>query len=117
MKSKSLTEKIPYRRTVWVTGCAKTISSTTLITLGIGLLIDGLTNHLRMKGFNHSEVQVGILALILGVVIVIIIDIWKDKQKKTELEIIDTTINEKAEQIAEQKILEAMSEFEQNKLK
>ncbi|WP_296875505.1 hypothetical protein [uncultured Methanobrevibacter sp.] len=112
MTSKTLTKKIPYQRTVWVTGFAKTISSTTLITLGIGLLLDGLTNHLKWKGYNHTELTVGILSLIMGVVIVILIDLWKDKKKKEELEIIDKTINEKAEKIAERKILEAMSKLD-----
>ena len=114
MTSKPLTEQIPYRRTIWIFGFAKTISSTTLITLGIGLLIDGITNHLRWRGYNQTELIVGILTLIIGVIIVIIIDTWKDKKKKEELEIIDKTIDQKAEEIAEKKILEAMKNIEQS---
>lgn len=113
MTSKPLTEQIPYRKVIWVFGFAKTISSTTLITLGIGLLIDGISNHLRWRGYNQVELRIGILALTIGVIIVILIDIWKNKKKREELEIIDKTIDEKANEIAERKILEAMEKLEQ----
>ena len=107
-----LIETIPYKKAIWIFGFAKTISSTTLITLGIGLLLDGVSNHLRWRGYNQVELVVGIIALIIGVIIIILIDLWKQKQKKEELEIIDQTINDKAEEIAERKILEAMEKLE-----
>ena len=44
--------------------------------------------------------------------IVIIIDNWKDQKKKEELETIDKHIDERAIQIAEAKILEAMKNLE-----
>lgn len=110
MTSKSLTERIPYRKVIWVFGFAKTVSSTTLITLGIGLLLDGISNHLRWRGYNQVELVIGILALIIGVIIIILIDLWKTRQKKEELE----TIEKRAEEIAEKKILEAMENLENN---
>ena len=51
------------------------------------------------------------IALAIG--IVILIDQWKDKKKKEELEIINEHIDERALEIAEEKILEAMKNLEQ----
>lgn len=102
-----LIEMIPYKKTIWVFGFAKTVSSTTLITLGIGLLLDGISNHLRWRGYNQVELMCGVIALIIGVIIIILIDLWKTKRKKEELE----SIEKRAEEIAEEKILEAMEKL------
>lgn len=112
MNSKTLTEKIPYRRTVWVTGFLKTTISSSLITTGVLFLFTGITDHPLLQGMPEISIIVGALMILLAIIIVVIIDNWKEHKKKEELEIIDKTINEKAEKIAERKILEAMSKLD-----
>ncbi len=108
MTSKKLTEKIPYRRTVWVTGFLKTSLSGTLISTGVLFIFNGITNHPWFDGWHEISIILGILALISAISIIYIIDKWKETKKKEELE----TIDQRAAEIAEEKILEAMENLE-----
>jgi hypothetical protein len=108
MTSKPLTEKIPYRRTVWVTGFLKTTLSSSLIATGVVLLFNGITNHPLFHGWDEIAIIVGAIMILLAILIVVLIDQWKDQRKKEELDIINKHIDERAIEIAEEKILEAM---------
>ena len=110
----NLSEKIPYRRTVWVTGFLKTTLSSSLIATGVVLLFNGITNHPMFHGWNEISIITGILMIILAIIIVVVIDNWKDQKKKEELEIINEHIDERAIEIAEEKILEAMKNLEKS---
>lgn len=112
MTSKKLTEKIPYRRTVWVTGFLKTTISTSLISTGVVLLFNGITEHPLFNTWNEIAIIVGALMILIAVMVVLLIDQWKDQRKKEELNIINEHIDERAIEIAEGKILEAMENFE-----
>ena len=112
-QSKSLCEKIPYRRTVWVTGFLKTTISSSLIATGIVLLFNGITNHPLFGASNEISIIVGVLMILLAIGIVTLIDMWKDQKKKEELQIINEHIDERAIQIAEEKIQKAMDKLEQ----
>lgn len=112
MTSKPLQEKIPYRRTVWVTGFLKTTISSSLIATGVLFLFTGITNHPLFQGWHEISIIVGALMILLAIIIVIAIDQWKDKKKKEELETINEHIDERAMKIAEEKILEAMENLE-----
>ena len=103
-----LTETIPYRRTVWVTGFVKTTLSGTLISTGVLFIFNGITNHPLFQGWNEISIVMGILALISAIIIIYIIDKWKETKKREELE----TIDQRAAEIAEEKILEAMKNLE-----
>lgn len=50
--------------------------------------------------------------ILLAILIVVLIDQWKDQRKKEELDIINKHIDERAIEIAEEKILEAMKNLE-----
>jgi len=112
MTSPKLTEKIPYRKTIWIKNFAKTVTTTTLVSSGIGLIITGLNTRMTNRGFSDVELQLGVLSIIIEIIIVIIIDKWAEKKKKEELETIDKTINEKAEEIAEELVLKHLNELE-----
>ena len=114
MTSKTLTEKIPYRRTVWVTGFLKTTISSSLIATGVLFLSTGITDHPLFQGWHEISIIVGAIMILLAIIIVIVIDHWKDQKKKEELETINTHIDERAIEIAEEKILEAMENFEKS---
>ena len=113
---KKLTEMIPYRRTVWVKNFAKTVTTTTLISSGIGLLITGLNTQMTNNGFNAVELQLGVICIILAIIIVTIIDHWAEQKKREELEIIDKEIDERAERIAEDLVLKHLQEIEEETL-
>lgn len=113
MTSKTLPEKIPYRRTVWVTGFLKTTISSSLIATGVVLLFNGITNHPMFHGWNEISIIIGAFMILLAIIIVILIDNWKDQKKKEELTIINEHIDERAIQIAEEKIQKAMDQLEQ----
>ena len=87
MSSKPLKEKIPYRRTVWVTGFLKTTISTSLISTGVVLLFNGITEHPLFNAWNEIAIIVGALRILLAVIVVVLIDQWKDRRKKEELKI------------------------------
>lgn len=108
MQSKKLTELIPYRRTVWMTGFLKTTISASLISTGVVLLFNSITNHPLFDGYRETGIVVGITCILLAIFIVTLIDKWKEEKKKEELEIID----KRAAEIAEEKILEAMTKLE-----
>ena len=111
---KSLTETIPYRRTVWVKNFAKTVTTTTLVSSGIGLIITGLTNRMHNRGYSDVELIVGVLAIIIAIIIVTIIDRWAEQKKREELEAIDKAIDMRAEKIAEKLVLKHLKEMEEN---
>lgn len=107
-----LTEKIPYRRTVWVTGFLKTTITTSLISTGVVLLFNGITNHPLFNEWNEIAIVVGSLMILIAIIVVVLIDQWKDQRKKEELETINLHIDERAAEIAEEKILNAMENLE-----
>lgn len=109
---KSLTEIIPWRKTFWVKNYAKTITTTTLVSSGIGLIITGLSTRMTNKGFSDVELQLGVISIALAIVITLIIDKWAETRKKEELELIDKTIDDRAKQIAEEKVLEYLEKIE-----
>ena len=108
---KSLTEIIPWRKTFWVKNYAKTITTTTLVSSGIGLLITGLSTRMTNKGFSDVELQLGVISIVLAIMITLIIDKWVEIRKKEELELIDKTIDDRARQIAEEKVLEYLNKI------
>lgn len=113
MTSHKLTETIPYKKTVWIKNFAKTVTTTTLISSGIGLIISGLSNRMTSKGIMNVELQLGIISVITAIIIVTIIDKWAEKKKKEELEAIDKAIDERAEEIAEKLVLNHLKEIEE----
>ena len=111
---KPLTDTIPYSKTVWMKNFAKTVTTTTLVSSGIGLIITGLTTRIEHRGYSDAELIVGVLAIIIAIIIVTIIDKWAEQRKKEELEAIDKAIDERAETIAEELVMKHLKEIEEN---
>ena len=95
-----------------MTGFLKTTISTSLISTGVVLLFNGITEHPLFNVWNEIAIIVGALMILLAVIVVVLIDQWKDRRKKEELKIINEHIDERAIEIAEGKILEAMENLE-----
>lgn len=98
-----------------MTGFLKTTLSSSLIATGVLFLFTGITNHPLFNGWHGASIVVGAIMIILAIGIVMVIDQWKDKKKKEELDIINEHIDERAMEIAEEKILEAMKNLEKSK--
>ena len=95
-----------------MTGFLKTTISTSLISTGVVLLFNGITDHPLFNQWNEIAIFVGAFMIILAIISVVLIDQWKDQRKKEELKIINEHIDERAIEIAEEKILEAMENLE-----
>ncbi len=112
MASKPLTEIIPWRRTIWTYGFVKTTLSGSLISTGVVLIFNGVTNHPLFNGFNEIAIICGFIAIIFAIIVITSIDRYKEKTKREELEAIDKQIDDRARQIAEEKVLEYLKEIE-----
>lgn len=93
-----------------MTGFVKTTLSGSLIATGVTLIFSCLTDHPLFHEWNEIGLILGILAIIVAIIIVYSIDKWKENKKKEELE----TIDKRAAEIAEEKILEAMEKLEES---
>lgn len=94
---RKLIEEIPYRKTIWIFGFIKTTLSSALISTGVVLIFNGITNHPLFHTWNEIAIVVGFLAIISAITIITSIDKWKEKQKREELETIDKKIVEERE--------------------
>lgn len=112
--SNKLTEIIPYKKTVWVTGFIKTTLSSALISTGVVLITNGISNHpLLSTKWTELDIVVGLVSIFIAIAIVLIIDDWKEARKKEELETIDAQINARAEEIAVEKVLKKLNQIEE----
>lgn len=93
-------------------GFLKTTLSSALISTGVVLIFNGITDHPLFKGFTEIAIVVGFIAVFCAIAIIVSIDKFKEKQKKEELEAIDRQIDERAKHIAQEKILEYLDRFE-----
>ncbi len=110
--SKPLIDKIPWRRTIWTYGFVKTTLSSSLITTGVVLILNGISNHPLFSGLNEITIITGFIAIILAIAVITSIDKYKEKTKKEELEAIDEQIDTRAREIAEEKVLEYLDKIE-----
>ena len=110
--AKPLTEIIPWRRTIWTYGFVKTTLSGSLISTGVVLIFNGVTEHPLFEGFNEVAIFCGFIAIMFAILVITSIDRYKEKTKKAELEAIDKQIDDKAKRIAEEKVLEYLEEIE-----
>ena len=109
---KHLFELIPYRRTVWITGFLKTTVSSAMITTGVVLLLDSITEHPYFMEWNEIGIVLGSASIIMACIYIAMIDRWKENRKKEELDTIEDYINQKAEEIANMKVLRKLEELE-----
>ena len=110
--TKPLTEIIPWRRTIWTYGFVKTTLSGSLISTGVVLIFNGVTNHTLFDGINEIAIICGFIAIILAIFVITSIDKYKEKTKREELEAIDKQIDDRAREIAEEKVLEYLNKIE-----
>lgn len=99
MTSKTLEEKIPYKKGIWVFGFVKTNVSSILISSGVTILLSSLLTSSIFSHYRYYGVFLGATAIILGELGTIALDKWAEKDKKRELELIDEHIEENKKEI------------------
>ena len=110
---KHLYEIIPYRRTVWITGFLKTTVSSAMITTGVVILFNSITEHPYFMEWDEIGIVLGITSITIACIYIAMIDRWKERRKKEELDTIEDYINLKAEEIANMKVLRKLEELEE----
>lgn len=112
---KTLSEKLEqagYHKLFWIKNYLKTVLTSTLISSGVGLIITGELTRMKNRGWSSTELQLGILCIVAAAIFTFIIDQYLSRKEKEKESLIEDHINEKAEEIAEQKILTAMEKLD-----
>lgn len=108
-------KKLKYARVLWLGGFVKTTLSSALIGAGTVLFINGLSNTPTMLFADHEfQELIGLTSIVAGIIIVFIIDKYREKYKKKELNFIHEEIHIEANKIANEKIMEAMKNIREN---
>ena len=101
-----------YRKVFWIKNYVKTITATTLVSSGIGLIITGNVTYGHHQLGGEVELIMGAVCIILALIITYVFDKWAAQKNKKMINDIDDYIEKKAIEIAEEKILNAMENFE-----
>lgn len=100
-----------YKRVFWAKNYIKTITATTLVSSGIGLIITGELTRMQNRGWSDAEIILGITAVLLALIIVFILDTWAAKKDKQMIQDIDDYIDKRAEEIAEELVMKHLNEI------
>lgn len=101
-----------YKRIFWIKNYVKTVTASTLIGSGIGLIITGKLAKMQTGGWKDAEIILGAICICLALIITFILDYYTAKKDKQIIQDIDDYIDKRAEEIAKNKILEAMNKIE-----
>ena len=106
-----------YKKVFWVKNYGKTVTASTLIASGIGLLVTGELTRMHNRGWSDAEIILGVTCVALAFIITFLLDIWAGKKEKEMIEDIDNYIDERAEEIAEKLVLKHLEEIKDMNLK
>ncbi len=67
---------------------------------------------MKNRGWSSTELQLGVLCIIAAAIFTFLIDKYLSRKEKEKEALIEDHINEKAEKIAEHKILSAMEKLD-----
>lgn len=101
-----------YDNFFWLKNYVKTVSSSTLIGTGIGLLVTGELTRMHNKGISDAELIIGTACIILAFIITLLLDLYLKRKEKEKLHDVEEYIDERAEQIASELVLKHLKEFE-----
>ena len=113
----SLEEKLvsDYRKLFWVKNYVKTITATTLVSTGIGLIVTANNAFGHHETGAEVELISGASCFILALVITFVLDRWSARKNKEMIKDIDNYIDERAEEIAEELVLKHLNEIANSK--
>ena len=101
-----------YKKTFWIKNYVKTVTASTLIASGVGLIITGELTRMQTQGWSDAELILGISCVFLALLVTFILDYYAAQKDKEMIKDITEYIDERAEEIAKNKIVEAMEKME-----
>ena len=114
MENKTLAEKLDekYSTSWWVQNYVKTVTASTLVASGVGLVITGELGRMHSRGWSDAEIILGVTCVVLALIVTFALDLWAKKKDKEMITTIEEHIEERAEQIAEKKVLYYLNKIE-----
>ena len=100
-----------YMMVFWVKNYIKTMTATTLVSSGVGLLITGELTRFHNHGWSNAEIILGIVCVVLAIIVTYVLDYWSARKDREIINDIDTYIDERAEEIAEELVLKHLNEI------
>ena len=100
-----------YRRFFWIKNYVKTITATTLVSTGIGLIVTANNSFGHHETGAEVELISGVLCIALALIITFILDKWTARKNKEMINDIDNYIDDRAEEIAEELVLKHLNEI------
>lgn len=104
-----------YPRVWWIKNYVKTVTASTLVGSGVGLIITGELTRMHNHGWSDAEIILGVTCVILALIITFILDLWAKRKDEEVISTIEEHINERAEEIAEKKVLFYLEEIEKGR--
>ena len=119
MSSKHLVDdlKSKYGKIFWLKNYVKTVSASTLIGSGIGLVVTGELTRMQNCGISNAEIILGITCVILAFLITFALDLWLKKKEEEKIRDVEDYIDERASEIAEDLVIKHLEEIGKSSLK
>lgn len=108
-----LYKQMKYEKILWLGGFVKTTLSSALIGGGVTLFLAGITEHPIIIQNPWYQSNIGLAAIIVGILIVYLIDIQRRHYKKKEINVYNEALKEKAKIIAEEMVQKQLQEIEE----
>ena len=106
-----LLERLNLSKMFWVKNYIKTVTASTLVGTGIGLIVTGELTRMHNHGWSDAELILGGVLVVLAFLITLILDLWTKNQEEKTINNIEDYIDERAEEIAEKKVLHYLNQI------
>ena len=100
-----LLERLNLDKVFWVKNYIKTVTASTLVGTGIGLIVTGELTRMHKHGWSDAELILGGALVVMAFLITFVLDFWTKKQEEKTINNIEDYIDERAEEIAEERVL------------
>lgn len=107
-----LYDEMNYEKILWLGGFVKTTLSSALIGGGVTLFLAGINEYPIITQNPTYQLNVGLVAIISGIIIVYLIDVKRREYKKEEITIYSQALNIKAQEIAEELVTKKLEQIE-----
>ena len=75
-----LLKRLNANKVFWVKNYFKTVTASTLVGSGIGLIVTGELTRMRHQGWSDAELILGGACVVLAFLVTFVLDIWTKKQ-------------------------------------